>query len=278
MNKIFLTSIIFFYWAFQFAFSQEKEPDTTRMNIGKTEIIFINHEGDKSDKKESIDTIDASPTPEEIRKNEAHWAGIDFGFNMLIVNYNQNQGQDYWRNDPASSFNFNFNFAEHKFKIFKEYVGFTTGLGLEFSQVSFRNNYILQSNENQVYASKDVLNTYSKNKLKIVYLEVPLMLEFNTNANPDKSFYFAFGVVGGVRIGSKLKLVGENNIDGKEFEQNIKKTYNLSSFKTEGIVRLGYDNWGAYGTFNFMPLFVSPKPGYSQDFINNLSFGLSYNF
>ncbi|MEJ6615423.1 MAG: outer membrane beta-barrel protein [Crocinitomicaceae bacterium] len=59
------------------------------------------------------------------------------------------------------------------------------------------------------------MTSYTKNKLSAAYLTVPLLFEFNTKAKSSKSFYFAFGVVGGVRIGSTLKRKGE--FEGEKF-------------------------------------------------------------
>ena len=100
---------------------KSNEPDTTRMNLGKTEIIFVNHEND-----EPSDTIDASPSEDEQIHNEAHWAGMDLGFGVLLnSNGNTNFGKhDYWNNDPAKSIAFNLNLLEHKFSIYKNYGNF----------------------------------------------------------------------------------------------------------------------------------------------------------
>ena len=79
---------------------EEKTPDTTRVNLKKMEILII-------DKSGEIDTIDAAPEEgvKSKRSYEAHWAGIDMGFNVMMNNaMSADFGTyEYWENDPARS-------------------------------------------------------------------------------------------------------------------------------------------------------------------------------
>lgn len=250
---------------------EEKKPDTTRVNMGKKlEVILVDH----SDDEEEIDTIDASPDDDEREKFEAHWAGLDMGFNVML---NSSMGNDfenyeYWENDPARSMTWNLNLLEHKFPIYRHYVGLTTGLGFSFTQLAFRDNYVLYSDSDTLYAVIDSVNQYSKNKLRANYLTIPLLVEFATNEDEDKSFYLAAGVVGGVRLSSKVKREGE--YDGKEFRQEDKGTYGLESFKLDGTVRLGYGSFGAFASYSLLPLFDTDK----TIEVYPLTFGLTLNF
>lgn len=259
------------------SFAQETETpkkDTTRMNFGKIELIVVEHPGGDIEDGEVIDTVDASPSDEDAEKNEAHWAGLDFGVGLLMNNvYGTNfESTPYWENDPAKSFNFGLNLMEHKFKIYKHYVGLTTGLGFNFTQIGLSNNYKLITTSDSIYAEMDTVYSYSKNKLKAAYLQVPLLLEFNTSTDDDRNFYLAAGVVGGVRLSSKIKREGE--LDGKTFEEKIKGQYALNSFKLDATVRLGYADWGAFATYSLIPLFETGKTVEVHPF----TVGLSHSF
>ncbi len=237
-------------------------PDTTHIVIGKKRITIT-----------SNDSVDVE-IKDEKRKSEAHWAGIEMGFNMLT---NASMGTSfpnnpYWENDPARSLSWNWNIFEHKFQIVHEYVGITTGLGISFQQFALKNNYRIYDTPDSVYAQIDTVYRYDKNKLKATYLTVPLLLEFNTNIDADRSFYLAAGVIGSVRIGSKTKYVGE--ADGNEFKRKDKGTYGLSAFRVDGTVRLGYANWGVFANYSLIPLFETSK----TTEVYPLTFGLSYNF
>ena len=251
----------------------EGEPDTTKMKVGNKEIIIITHPNEDFDLDSEDDSEDESPKRK--RKSDAHWAGVDLGCTVLM---NENFNTDfattpYWKNDPARSTVWNLNLLEHKFNFGTPFVGLTTGVGFSFTSVAFRDGYIINSSADSLFAVLDTVNTYSKNKLKASYLTIPLLLEFNTNTNSDKNFYLAAGVVGGVRMTSKIKRNGEL-ADGKEFEEREKGTYSLNPFKLDAALRVGYGSFGIFANYSLLPLFESEKTVE----VYPLTFGLSLNF
>lgn len=261
---------------------QKVQTDTTRLKLGKKDVIIISENGrvkkaeyNPEDEEMDADTLDAAPQSKEDEDYiEAHWAGLDLGFASMLNQAGSTSfpTHPYWQNDPAKSIYFNLNLVEHKFSIYKNYVGITTGLGFGFTQFAFNNNYIIHSNADSTYAMMDTLSTYSKNKLKASYLQVPLMLEFCTSDNDDKNFYLLAGVVGGVRMTSKVKREGTTN--DKDFEVKNKGTYGLNPFKLDATVRMGYNDWGAFVTYGLIPVFDTQK----TEAVHPLTFGLSYNF
>ncbi|MFT5778326.1 MAG: hypothetical protein ACI837_001282 [Crocinitomicaceae bacterium] len=256
--------------------SEEKlDPDTTRINLGKTTLIFIENNG-VGDEEDGLPWTEERIEEEEKKSkhSEAHWAGVDLGVGILMDANMDNNFTDhpYWKNDIAKSLVFNLNVYEHKFNFGTPFVGLTTGLGFSFTSVGFNDNYLLTTNADTLFAEIDTVNSYSKNKLKASYLTVPLMLEFMTNRDEGKSFYLAAGVVGGVRIASKTKRVGE--FEGKEFKEKVKGTYALNPFKLDAAVRLGYGNFGAFANYSLLPLFDTKKTLE----VYPLTFGLSLNF
>ncbi len=260
------------------SFAQEEEkkaPDTTRVNLRNLELIIVEKHKDEEDSLNLEDGFENDETEHyKHEKSEAHWAGVDFGFSILMNSEFDNSFPDhkYWENDPSRSQTWNLNIFEHKFQIAKQYFGITTGLGFNFTSVAFKDNYLLRSSADSIYAEMDTVFTYTKNKLKATYLTVPFLLEFNTSMDEDKSFYLAAGVVGGVRISSKTKRVGE--FDGNEFTQKDKGIYNLNPFKADAHVRLGYGDWGAFASYSLLPLFEEAK----TTEVYPLTFGLSLNF
>lgn len=249
------------------------EPDTIRFKVGKSEVLVISRDNEgKNIRVEEIDTIDAAP-PKKERHNEAHWGGMELGFNVNLnaAGTDKFSGYEYWENDPAKSIYFNFNIMEKKFKIIKEYVGLTTGMGFNFNSIGFKDNYVLVDSIGTIYGKHSAVE-YSKNKLKASYFQVPLMLEFNTHANNNKGFYLAAGVIGGVRMSSKIKREGK--LDGDEFTEKQKGTYALNAFKLDATARLGHGNWGGFVNYSLIPLFDTSK----TVAVHPLTFGLSYGF
>lgn len=240
----------------------KEESDTTRFNLKKMEVILVSKN----------DTIDAGPKGPS-RNNEAHWAGLDFGFNVLTNGSGSAKfpGYKYWETDPAHSIYFNLNIAEKKLKIIQEYVGLTTGIGFNFNQFAFTNNYILMDSIDTIVGVISP-QEYTKNKLRAAYLQVPLMLEFNSNRDNNKGVYLAAGVIGGVRLTSRIKRVGK--IEGEQFKEKVKGTYALNPFKLDLTGRVGYGDFGAFVNYSVLPLFDTDK----TTEVYPLTFGISFDF
>ncbi|MES2587869.1 MAG: outer membrane beta-barrel protein [Bacteroidota bacterium] len=254
-----------------------EEQDTTRINLGETELLIINKKGKSDlDKTTALDTIDASDKDDEDDndKNEGHWGGIDFGATMLLNSAMKASfpNDKFLENDPAKSFYWNLNVMDHKFNIYKHYVGITTGFGVNFTQIGIKNDNLLLDNVDSLWTVQDTINHYSKNKLRATYLQIPLLLEFNTNEDEDKSFYVAAGVIGGVRVGSALiQKIERDDFDNK---QKLKGTYGLNPFKLDATFKMGYGDWGVFANYALLPLFDTDKTSEAYP----LTFGLSMNF
>lgn len=256
-----------FMMIFNISAQEEEEgpkEDTTEINLGSKRIVIYSSEDVEVDIKDREDKGDVN----------GHWAGIDFGVNMLMNdNYSTSfPDNEFLENDPAKSWNVNLNFAQHTFAFAQKHVGLTTGLGFSFSQFGLKNNYILNNSADSLTAFIDTTRNYSKNKLRATYFTVPLLLEFNTSKFEEKNFFLSAGVVGGVRIGSSVKRKAE--FDGSKEKVKIKDTYGINAFKLDAIARVGYRNWGVYASMNMIPLF---EKGQTEN-VYPLSFGLTVGF
>ena len=260
MKKILTIGLLSLFSLPTFA-QEEEDSDTTRIYTKTKEIIII-------------DFDDSTDDLEKKKRSEAHWAGVDFGVSMLMNSSFKTDfpNDPHWENDAAKSTVWNLNVAEYKFQVAKHYFGITTGLGFNFTSVGLKNNYVLVDSPDSLYAFRDTVNNFTKNKLKAAYLTIPLLLEFNTNADEDKNFYLAAGVVGGLRLTSKTKRKGELN--GNKFTDKDKGTYSLNPFKLDAAVRLGYGHFGVFANYSLLPLFDTGK----TTEVYPLTFGLSLNF
>lgn len=250
----------------------QETPDTTTFKVGGKEVIIISPKGVAVEAPHDEDTIDAAPSEEELKAIEAHWAGLEFGPTLLLNNDMKSSfpNDPQWENDPGKSFSWNLNIIEHKFPIYKNYVGITTGLGFNWTQIGLR-QYRLNSTADSLWAYMDTVNNFKKNKLRAIYLTAPLMVEFCSDPEADGGFYLAAGVIGGVRIGSSVKTVLDN--DG-ETKQKVRGTYGLNAFRLDAAVKMGYNDWGIFANYNVLPLFDTDKTAG----VYPLTFGLSYNF
>ena len=149
------------------------------------------------------------------------------------------------------------NLLEHKFPIINNYVGITTGLGFDWMKVGIKNNLQLNYNADSVWTVKDLTYNYDKNVLRATYLDIPLFIEFNTSANPRKSWFFMIGVVGGMRIGSKFiqQLYAHKN----ELNKKIQGDYALNPYKLNAAFRLGYKHVGLFTNYSLIPMFDTKR-------------------
>lgn len=214
---------------------------------------------------------------EERKLYDAHWAGFDLGTLVLMSDFFKTDfvANDYWKNNVARSSVFNFNFFDYKFPIFKQYLGLTTGLGWNVSTIGLNKNYDIVHTADTIYAISNSIQTYRANTLNVQYLTVPLVLEFATKKEQKKSFYFAAGVIGGVRIFSNTRQTGKFT-NGDRFDLNVRSKYNFAPFTLEATVRTGFGPFGLFATYNLNTLFKEGKTVAVYPFRTGITFNVDY--
>ena len=238
--------------------ANEAKSDTTRVRLGDLDVTIVdNDEGEEGEEGE-----DEGYSDSELKSELTHWGGIDLGVNMLL---NKDGGTDLgadadWLDiDEARSLSWSFNIYEQKIRIVKDYVGLITGVGITYNSYGLKNNVSVLSNSDSTYAVTvpDSLYTFDKNKIRTTYVKVPLMLEFNTSSDPDRTFHLAAGVVGGVRIGSITKQ--EFKVDDAKHKNRVKDDFNFSPLTLDAAVRVGYKNLTLFANYGLTPLFEDEK-------------------
>lgn len=265
-------------------FAQETEKIT--VEIGSEGVKVINHKtGDSTHVDVKIAGNMEEPDDSEDKKvrtgisKTANWSGFDFGVNMLYrPDWSSNFGsQPYLDFDPAKSWTFNLNVFEHYFGIAgknKQNLGIVTGLGFNLSHFGYNRNYTINYDADSISGIVDPNRSYSRNRLRAAYLQVPALVQINLKGkNSKENFHLSMGVVGGVRIGSRLR---QRYIENSS-EFNIKEKrgdYFFNAFKADATIRLGYDDFGIFASYNLIPLFKTSvvEPAH------NVSFGIMLNF
>lgn len=258
MKKLALTSIALL--AFSAIWAQSTSTaDTTSFPLGDTEIIIINKNTPKPD---SIPAENAFPDDDDCDNKDAltHWAGLDLGMNFLLNSNNNTDlaAKDEWLElDPARSLSWRLNIYEEKIRIVKDYVGLVTGLGFTWNSYSFNNNVSLTSNADSTFGVIDSIPEYSKNKLRASYVNVPLMVEFNTSSDPKRTFHVSAGVIGGLRIGTVNRQ--KFDLDGQEYDIKVRDDFNFSPVTLDATARIGYRNFTLWATYGLTPLFKDSR-------------------
>ncbi len=236
--------------------------DTTRIKLRKKTIIIIEDDDDEDDEKGD-------------RNGEGHWAGFGINTNGFLNADGKIATGDaagFLELDHARSIGFNFNLVEKRFPIFREYVGLTTGLGIQWNRFALKNNVDVMVSADSTYGVENTTVDYKKNVLRSTYLQIPLLLEFTTNKDNDKAWHISAGVVGGIRIGSSLKTKWEDA--GKTNKDRVKSNYNLNPFEAHATAIVGYGDISLYVNYGLTQVFEKDKgPNYAP-----VSAGILVNF
>lgn len=236
--------------------------DTTRIKLRNKTIVIIEVNDDEDDEKGD-------------RNGEGHWAGFGINTNGFLNADGKIATGDaagFLELDHARSIGFNFNLVEKRFPIFREYVGLTTGLGIQWNRFALKNNVDVMVSADSTYGVENTTVDYKKNVLRSTYLQIPLLLEITTNKDNDKAWHISAGVVGGIRIGSSLKTKWEDA--GKTNKDRVKSNYNLNPFEAHATAIVGYGDISLYVNYGLTQVFEKDKgPNYAP-----VSAGILVNF
>src|SRR5690606_21372008 len=108
------------------------------------------------------------------------------------------------------------------------------------------------SGDSLLYAPTGDKNV-TKNKLRVIYLAVPLMLEFNTSLDKSKSFHVSAGLVGKLRIGGMYKQKYE--INGEKTKYKLNQDWGMNRWGADAMVRVGYGWFTVFAQVGLTPLF-----------------------
>jgi len=254
MKTLATTSMILFAATL---FAQEKKVDTTVVRVGALDVQVFSKSGQDS---VEVKTEKQIKEDDNERKNKlTHWAGIDFGINML-TNTSKSiglEGDEEWlRQDHARSMHWSINPWEQKLRLYKDYVGIYTGAGITWNNFGLANDVDVQVNRDSIFGVVDTIKR-TKNKLRTTALRVPLMLEFNTSLNPKKTIHVSAGVIGSWIFSTVRKQeYSDNDVD---FRIRNKTDFHVNPFALDAAVRAGYRNVVLFANYALTPMFANNK-------------------
>ena len=212
----------------------------------------------KGDFKKTKISIEKSP--KKLKPITTNWWIFDLGF----ANYVDNTEPVYYDASPflkpfwimsndlklnnVKSSNVNIWIVQQKASLYKNYLNLKYGVGFEMYNFRFKQP-ISFSNTPGNYMYKDNI-TFTKNKLFVQYLTIPVQLNFQSNPSNDKSFYASIGISTGYLLQSHTKQISEER--GKK---KVNGNFNLNNFKMATIGELGIGGIRLYGSFNTTNLF-----------------------
>lgn len=202
-----------------------------------------------------------------------HWAGFSLGINSYMgANFNPiiPKNAEGLKVNTNKSIEVNLNLLQLGVPIVKNHIGLVTGIGFKWNNYRFRNSQIrLHSDSSAIYYSIDTVNTYTKSKLGITYLKVPLLLEFQLPIRGGDEIYLSAGIEAALKIGARTKM----KTNGGKKEKN-KNDFHISPYNLSTVVYLGYGNLGIYASYNLQALFQKQEGPELYPY----SIGVSLNF
>ena len=233
----------------------EQAKDTTKITIKGKKIIIIDSDStnvwigddaddDKKDKKKGDDITHFKGLYLGIAglRNPKHALGLSPS--QVELNYGR-------------SFNWQINLFEKSVPIASEYIKLSTGLGFNLNSYQIENNLDLIKTPNGVAEIPNTTVNYDKNKLRVGYVTVPLMLGFSTSKDQEKGVKLAAGIQGGYKIQGNVKRKYEQN--GETFKPKYRSDLHMNDFTYSLIGRLALDKICVYAEYSMQSLFEKGK-------------------
>ena len=146
------------------------------------------------------------------------------------------------------STNVNVWIVTQKLNLYQHKINLKYGLGVEM--FNFRFNKPISFREDLATNMKYDVVSFTKNKLLVKYLTIPIQLNFSPNPTNKKAFYASIGMSAGYLWNAKNKQKSAER--GKE---KYRGNFNLNDWRIATIGELGIGSLRLYGSFTNNNLF-----------------------
>jgi len=196
------------------------------------------------------------------RKKLSHfrgnWEGLYLGFmDFGNTDYTEYGGNDFLNLDMAGSVVVQWNVESFALPLYRNF-GIVSGVGLEYQRMRFNRDITLRKDERgdlQPLVLSDIgIERVKRSSFKILYLTLPLLVEYQFNPKERRPLYVSVGIVGGLRLHSKTKVVYKSEAGNKR-KRKESGSYNMLPVKADAMVRLGLLGVNVWGSYSLTPLF-----------------------
>ena len=203
------------------------------------------------------------------------------GFNYGFINF-ANIPDEYKAIDlkGKNSFSMQFNIIKYNIGLNKrQNIGLVTGLGLEYQRLKFENDEFTLIKKDGLSVPFETMAKYpeadniKRSCFKNLYLTLPVLFEVQFPASQMKAnrVYVSGGVMGGVRMHSKTKVIYKDS-DGDKHKRKNNGNYNMVPFKLDAIARIGFSRLNVWGSYTITNMFKN------QTDLNVYTIGLGVMF
>ncbi len=220
----------------------ERNDTVAKITIGRRKWEFIEEQGNTKVRTIRIDHDDF----------KGHWAGVQLGF----CNYQETDHAPFMDLNSGKSMTFGVNFLQYSIALqkHKKNFGLVTGMGWAVYNYRFDNNYRIENNQDGITAGTPTVHDVEKSKIVTSFINVPLMLEFQSGKDAKQDVFVSAGIYGGFKLGSHTKTI-YNNRDKNKSRQDI----NLNPFQYGLMFQAGINFIKLYGTYNLSTLYEADK-------------------
>ena len=227
--------------------------------------------------------IEISKGPKKLKNKETNWWILDIGF----ANFVDKSPTLYWLAANLTSLpfypgpvmspeNFTLNnkkstnvniwVVTQKLNLYQHKINLKYGLGVEM--FNFRFDKSISFREDIEKNVKFDVIPFTKNKLLVKYLTVPVQFNFSPNPYNKKAFYASIGMSAGYLWNAKNK-----QISGERGKEKFRGNFNLNDWRFATIGELGVGSIRLYGSFANSNLFNK-----NQSFIDMQPFAVGLRF
>jgi hypothetical protein len=258
------------------------------VKLGRLHIIKSQDSDHKKDWESMLEEGDFGNTkitinraPKKLKNTETNWWIFDLGFanfidkspNLMWLAANPNalpygpvmSPENFSLNNRKST-NVNIWVVTQKLNIYQHKINLKYGLGVEMfnfrfdKSISFREDITTNVKYDEV--------SFTKNKLLVKYLTVPVQFNFSPNPTNKKAFYASIGMSAGYLWNAKNK-----QISGERGKEKFRGNFNLNDWRFATIGELGVGAVRLYGSFANNNLFNK-----NQSFIDMQPFAVGLRF
>lgn len=158
----------------------------------------------------------------------------------------------YYSTNYLNSFKIGSNLLLNGLSRENERLYFLPGIGLSWNNYVFNNNVQLESLNGNTTINLDTINRYIKSKLRITYLQIPLLLGVRLGNISKNPFGLQVGIEAAYKLFAKTAVKTEN---GNTQINRRKDNFNLNPFKISTLMRLSIGNVGLFGRVSLNSLF-----------------------
>jgi hypothetical protein len=254
--------------------SANESGDTTKVKVGNMSVEVINDDSVSVTVGNNKIIINDDGHVEfhkgHKQKFNGHWGGFQMGVNGYLTkdgSFNLPDKYEFLELNYAKSLNYQLNFFEQNINLAKQHFGLVTGIGIQWTIYCLSKDIVLVSDSKPIYgyhASKgNEFNPpypdrdYIKSKLRLTYLTVPVLFEYQTNRfSRTNSFHVTAGVVGGWAFNIRSKAVWD--YDGKQ-KRKVHDDYGIQPFRWDAYAGIGWGKINLFGTCALNTLFKEGK-------------------